>query len=132
MLARQGAKPQVVREIMRRSDYKTTLKHYTVLGLSDTGGEINELPDIGRTEHIKATGTLSDSADPQQIHQQLVHETMRNGANQCENDKVSVPQDKTSDDAVNTASCETKRNGDTICDHDAGVTQLVECQPRKL
>ena len=135
-LARQGVKPQVAREIMRHSDYKTTLKHYTVLGLSDTAGAINELPDIGRTEPIKATGTLSASADPQQIqqqiHQQLVHETMRNGASQCENDKVSVPQDRTSDDTVNTASCETKRNDATTCDHDAGVTRLAECQPLKL
>ena len=117
---------------MRHSDYKTTLKHYTVLGLSDTAGAINELADIGTPETIMATGTLSATADHPQIHQQLVRETMRNGASQCENDGVGVPQDRTSDDAVNTASCETKRNGDTICDHDAGVTQLVECQPRKL
>ena len=91
---------------------------------------------LGRTEPIKATGTLSASADPQQIqqqiHQQSVHKTMRNGASQYENDKFGVLQDRTSDDTVNADFCETKRNDAAICDHDAGVTQLVEYQPKKL
>ena len=67
MLVRQGAKPQVAREIMRHSDYQTTLTHYTMLGLSDTAGAINEIPDIGTPETISATGTMNATADPQQI-----------------------------------------------------------------
>ena len=67
MLARQEAKPQVAREIMRHSDYQTTLTHYTMLGLSDTAGAINEIPDIGTPETISATGTMNATADPQQI-----------------------------------------------------------------
>ncbi|MBP6473572.1 MAG: tyrosine-type recombinase/integrase, partial [Chloroflexi bacterium] len=35
-LARAGVTPQVAQRIMRHSDYRTTLKHYTVLGLTDT------------------------------------------------------------------------------------------------
>ena len=57
MLARHGAKPQVARQIMRHSDYKTTLKHYTVLGLDDTAGAINQLPYIGASQRNQATGT---------------------------------------------------------------------------
>lgn len=34
-LAREGIAPQIARRIMRHSDYRTTLKHYTSLGLSD-------------------------------------------------------------------------------------------------
>ena len=72
MLARQGAKPQVAREIMRHSDYQTTLTHYTMLGLSDTAGAINEIPDIGTPETISATGTMSATADPQQSERESV------------------------------------------------------------
>ena len=45
-LARHGAKPQVARQIMRHSDYRTTLRHYTVLGLTDTAKAIEQLPAI--------------------------------------------------------------------------------------
>ena len=35
-LARAGVAPQIAQRIMRHADYRTTLKHYTVLGLADT------------------------------------------------------------------------------------------------
>ncbi|MCZ6835828.1 MAG: tyrosine-type recombinase/integrase [Planctomycetota bacterium] len=35
-LARAGVAPQIAQRIMRHSDYRTTLRHYTVLGLTDT------------------------------------------------------------------------------------------------
>ena len=132
MLARQGTKPQVAREIMRHSDYKTTLKHYTVLGLSDTTGAIDELPYIGRTEPVKATGTLSASPNPPQIPPQLEHETMRNGASQCEIGRVGVSQDRTNDDVVNAASCETKRTDATSCDKAGDGIRTHDVQLGKL
>src|SRR5262245_56057002 len=39
-LARAGVAPQIAQRIMRHSDYRTTLKHYTVLGLRDTAAAI--------------------------------------------------------------------------------------------
>lgn len=45
-LARAGVTPQVAQRIMRHSDYRTTLKHYTVLGLTDTAAAIDRLPGI--------------------------------------------------------------------------------------
>jgi len=38
-----------------------------MLGLSDTAGAINELPDIGVPETISATGTMDATADPPRI-----------------------------------------------------------------
>ena len=35
-LARAGVAPQLAQKIVRHADYRTTLKHYTVLGLVDT------------------------------------------------------------------------------------------------
>ena len=37
-IARQGIAPQVAQQLMRHADYRTTLKHYTMLGLSDACG----------------------------------------------------------------------------------------------
>lgn len=45
-LARAGVTPQVAQRIMRHSDYRTTLKHYTVLGLTDTARAIESLPAL--------------------------------------------------------------------------------------
>jgi len=45
---------------MRHSDYRTTLAHYTVLGLPDTSKAINTLPQIEIGEinvKMAATGT---------------------------------------------------------------------------
>jgi integrase len=58
-LARAGVAPQLAQRIMRHSDYRTTLKHYTVLGLVDTAKAIRALPSIHETEPqaTAATGT---------------------------------------------------------------------------
>lgn len=47
-LALAGVAPQVAQRIMRHSDYKTTLKHYTVLGVVDTAKAVNALPSVER------------------------------------------------------------------------------------
>lgn len=54
---------------MRHGNYKTTLKHYTVLGLADTSKAIQALPCICANElpAAKAYGTEDPIAyDPQQ------------------------------------------------------------------
>ena len=80
---------------MRHSDYKTTLAHYTILGLSDTAGAINELPDIGVPETTSATGTMDVTADPPQIPQRSVHETVQFSATACEQPRIinGCPED---------------------------------------
>ncbi len=42
--------------MMRHSDYRTTLKHYTVLGLTDTAAAISTLP-VATPQPVAKTGT---------------------------------------------------------------------------
>jgi integrase len=79
-LARAGEAPQVAQRIMRHSDYKTTLAHYTVLGLQDTQSAIENLPEVKRAGRQVATGTRGQC---QLVCQQLEHETLQNDAGQC-------------------------------------------------
>ena len=87
-LARAGTAPQIAQRIMRHSDYRTTLSHYTVLGLTDTAQAIEALPNIGQSADraAHATGTdgrsMADTAEshPQLIPQQLGCDTLRNSA----------------------------------------------------
>jgi integrase len=82
-LARAGVAPQVAQMLMRQSDYRTTLRHYTVLGLHDTAAAMARLPSVGITDAAAqaATGT-TDSApsNPQLFCQLLGRETARNRA----------------------------------------------------
>ena len=81
-LARAGVTPQVAQRIMRHSDYRTTLKHYTVLGLVDTSAAMDRLPGVARERQAQAATGTTDSAplDHQLFPQQLGRETARNGA----------------------------------------------------
>ena len=67
-LARAGVAPQIAQRIMRHSDYKTTLKHYTVLGLADGAAAVNAMPMISDstapTENLRATGTTDATVQP--------------------------------------------------------------------
>ena len=85
-LARAGVTPQVAQRIMRHSDYKTTLKHYTVLGLTDTAAAMDRLPGIAPVRQTNAatgtTGTASDTCTirTQPFCQLLGRETVQNRA----------------------------------------------------
>ena len=86
-LARAGVAPQVAQRIMRHGDYRTTLKHYTVLGLVDTAKAVAQLPGVRAfgTDTAAATGTTDTAPDtctigPQLFCQQLERETAHNGA----------------------------------------------------
>ena len=136
-LYRHGVKPQVARQIMRHSDYKTTLKHYTVLGLDDTAAAIQSLPDISSPSEanaagMKATGTDGQSFDPQQYPQQPVRETVRNHAIRRKDHASTGQQDASPSEAASAGHCNTTRSGATVCDNPAGVAQLVERQLPKL
>jgi nitric oxide reductase NorQ protein len=79
-LARAGEAPQVVQRIMRHSDYRTTLMHYTVLGLKDSQSAIENLPEVKQARRQAATGTHGQC---QLVCQQLEHETAQDGAGRC-------------------------------------------------
>ena len=74
---RAGVTPQVAQRIMRHTDYRTTLKHYTVLVLTDTAAAINRLPGIAPERQVNAaTGTMDAAPNictnrPQPFCQQL-------------------------------------------------------------
>jgi len=81
-LARAGVAPQIAQKIMRHGDYRTTLKHYTVLGLSDTSKAVGEIPSIRSpgAESQQATGTADERPHSPQ---QLGRETQQFGAMPC-------------------------------------------------
>ncbi len=82
-LARAGVAPQVAKSIMRHSDYRTTLTHYTSLGLHDTSAAVAKLPGIGKPpeEAQKATGTCDDTGSPRPpVVPLLMRESARNSA----------------------------------------------------
>mgnify|MGYP001301744325 CR=1 FL=1 len=69
-LARYGVRSQLAQRLMCQNDYRITLKHYTVLGLTDTAVGIHELPAIRvkpESVEIMATATDGATADHQQI-----------------------------------------------------------------
>ncbi len=64
-LALEGIAPQIAQKIMRHSDYRTTLSHYTILGLADTSKAINSLPEVNikkQQQQKLATGTEGRAA----------------------------------------------------------------------
>ena len=150
-LARAGVALQVAQRIMRHSDYKTTLRHYTVLGLNDITPAIQALPEINtENDLMRATGTASELAEvPTHVDtdvresrqlsgkcqlkpQQSGRESMHRSAAACKHDRSSSSHGKVCQPAVDADLCDTIRHDATIRMELAGVTQLVECQPSKL
>lgn len=63
-LARAGVAPQIAQRIMRHGDYRTTLAHYTVLGLTDTAGAMAGVRIDGPSDQREAaTGTDGRAAE---------------------------------------------------------------------
>ena len=85
-LARAGVAPQLCQKILRHADYKTTLKHYTVLGIADTSKAINQLPNIQHKYREAATGTCDANPENARLlkRQQLGHKTKQISSNRCE------------------------------------------------
>ena len=85
---------------MRHSDYRATLKHHTLLGLTDTVSAIRRLPGVqtrprtarhGHGRSFSEIGASDDPAGPgegdlnhQQKHQPLQRESARSGATSCD------------------------------------------------
>ena len=133
-LARAGVAPQIAQRIMRHGDYRTTLKHYTVLGLTDTAKAVAELPAIEPKQPAAATGTCD--VDPQQQPQLMSrhdgHEPARASAAARPERRMAGEPGIGPADPGNAESCGSTRPGDTMRVHPAGVAQLVERQLPKL
>ena len=121
---------------MRHSDCRTTLNHDTWLGLSDTAGAINQLPDIGGTHRneLKATGTMDAApvGGPQQYSQQLGRKPAQVRSGLRDDDDSGASDDEEHKDRENTRFCDQTHDSATIRDDPAGVAQLVERQLPKL
>ncbi len=128
-LARAGVAPQVAMKIMRHSDYKTTLKHYTVLGSTDMSAAIERVAGISlsKSETVRQTGTDAVAVVPdvtngcasvctQQYRQQLRRESSRPSATQCDDGETIV--DKNPQKPTIQAT--------------SGRSSVVELQPSKL
>jgi len=102
-LARAGIAPQLAQKVMRHADYRTTLKHYTVLGIADTAKAINQLPPIESNQREAATGTYDEKPHNACIlkRKQLAHETEQISAIRCDGDERENP---------NTDDCKYFRN----------------------
>jgi integrase len=107
-LARAGVAPQVAQRIMRHSDYRTTLKHYTMLSLADTTAAMHQLPGaragspalshaeadsavraVGSGEHVAAVSGSANTRT-QQIPQQSTHDAVPDNATECDEDDESL------------------------------------------
>jgi integrase len=101
-LARAGIAPQVAQRIMRHADYRTTLKHYTMLSLGDTTAAVRSLPGGGgdsagaggrfrRAEQAAVSG--SEKVDPQQIPQHSEHDLVLQSASTRDEESGSSDDD---------------------------------------
>ncbi len=93
-LALAGTPPQLAQKIMRHSDYRVTLKHYTILGIEDTARALEKLSEIGKPITQAATGTFG--FDPQQFPQHSEREIVQNRAKRCESGGGMKPVPKPS------------------------------------
>ena len=126
-LARAGVAPQVAMQIMRHSDYKTTLKHYTVLGLQDTAKAIDRLPRIEGPQREAATGTMGAEAQqyPQQYPQQLGRESTPNSATGRTEGPIAEASSKEPQPFDRAASCQAVRPGGKILTDNRGRSSMA-------
>jgi integrase len=119
-LARSGVAPQLAQKIMRHSDYRTTQKHYTVLGLTDTAAAIERMPGIrdDKREGVKATGTHDGTTelDPRHLPRQLGRETLRDSAAGCGKTSTSTHPRHSQKPLQNKCKSDTTRDVATPCD----------------
>ena len=94
---------------MRHADFRTTNKHYTVLGLTDTAKAVDALPDIDAADDQgeRATGTADALAhddagsDPQPYPRQLGRESRRLDATQRDELSATGTDDATASSTKN-------------------------------
>jgi len=139
-LARAGVPPQVAMRLMRHADYRTTLKHYTVLGLADSAAALAKLPSIQlEVQAQAATGTgdaypsKSHRFDSQLIPQHKGREIVQKHASYCaDGDAMSESADTpktlknpSKSDVLRRAALKNEKAGDGIRTHDVQLGKLA-------
>ena len=118
---------------MRHSDYRTTQKHYTVLGLNDTSGAIEKIPWIRSAAASSATGTDGIAkSDRQQYRQQCARQNVQHAARSCKKQEEDRHGDLSRKSGSHKVFCENMPRDTMPCNDPAGVAQLVERQLPKL
>ena len=81
-----GGHPKEIQVLMRHSSITLTMDTYGHLFPGQNAETVHRMPDMSGPdpEVLRATGTAGDTADPQQIPQQLQHEAMREHASLCD------------------------------------------------
>ena len=106
-LARAGVVPQVAQKIMRHADYKTTQRHYTVLGLNDTAKalEMIRVEPAATAQHatgtdsgrVTSSGTSSSASPGIQMHPESVSSDDRNHPPEPRNHLIHQPKEQARD-----------------------------------
>ena len=118
LLARHGVAPQLAQKIMRHTDYRVTLRHYTTLRVEDTRRAIDSLPGFFTPTSAAATGTLGGVLQPHhQPHQNPHHqphqsgrESVQSGASQCSERSPTEDGDQSNEVARNPLDTATLRD----------------------
>lgn len=132
-LARAGVSPQICQQIMRHSDYQTTLNHYTVLGLQDTTQAIEKIGVNFDENVIVATGTDDNvTVSGYSLNSSVISgETTQLSARRCQTGEPpgeGDEDDESSQTIAETNTCNAVPSGAIISSPTAGVAQLVERQ----
>ena len=133
-LARAGVAPQIAQKIMRHGDYKTTLQHYTVLGLTDTASAIANLPSPTRDERERATGTcgIDHQPQPQRKPQHQGRDGAQRRASRRDEDDRDGGGSGSSKSKGHATLCDSARRDTIRSENSSGCNSMVECQLPKL
>jgi len=135
-LARAGVAPQVAQRLMRHSDYKTTLRHYTVLGIEDTSRAIAKIPGVKLAGSVAdaaqvATGTAgpeTSRSEPQRTPQRTERETVPERATRCDETAIAPQGADAPNPLHSTGSCANMPPVATPRDTASGRSSAVERQ----
>ncbi len=145
-LARAGVAPQIAQRLLRHADYRTTQRHYVVLGLADDAAAIAKMPPIKPTtdDARRATGTddqpaqpplrasSQPSAAPPLYPQQLGRETVRSGATACEERRLSAARVKPRNVLKKQVNCDGMQGGAPRCGKAGERIRTVNIQLGRL
>ncbi len=133
-LARAGVAPQLAQNIMRHSNYKTTLKHYTVLGLTDTAAAIERLPNIGDGHKtVAATGTYGDAPTTRpQYTPQRERETVQRSATARNDDAKPSDESELRNPLLVTKKRDATQDKAATCDKAGEGTRTLNIQLGRL
>ncbi|MBK6938808.1 MAG: site-specific integrase [Planctomycetes bacterium] len=77
-LARAGVAPQLAKRLLRHSDVKVTLQHYTKLELADLSGAVAKLPSLARKADDATANAATGTGEALQRKTQPQRDSARN------------------------------------------------------